>query len=156
MPVLRIGALICAVVLAVAGCSSDSQPSSSEPSASADGGSPADAATPVRGLPDGVDGNTLGTPGAGLSPDGRLWVVTYGSGSSPMAVGEVTAEGQTVDVPLSMGDGSATMDLVPSTSTIDLPDGVDPAETISVVLGELGIVSLDPPTPGQVVWAPAP
>lgn len=110
---------------------------------------------PTSGLPPGVDGteaNPASLPGAGLTTDGRLWVVTFGSGSNPLTVAQVDADRQTVTVHLTQRDGPATADLVPTTTTLELPDGVDPGQPVTVDLPGFGTVELDPPTPGRVVW----
>lgn len=147
----RLGAIMASALLLV-GCSSNSDdPEATDTSSSA---APTPKA-PTMGLPKGVDNNASATAGAGLSPDGKLWVVTYGSSTNPLAVTDVSASGQTVAVELAQADRPATMDLVPSTSTLDLPDGVDPKQPITVVLGKLGSLDLGMAAPGYVTWLPA-
>ncbi len=116
-----------------------------------------DGPTSSAGLPDGVSGNLAGTAGAGLSAaDGPLWVITYGSSTNPLVAGDVSADGQTVTVELTNDeDAPATADLVPTTSLVDLPDGVSTDEPIDVVLGDLGTVLVDPADVGTVVWLDA-
>jgi hypothetical protein len=168
---------VCAAVTVsvLGGCSSDADPIAAGPTATTTAAAPtpttpttpAPATTepdptpaplPTRGLPPGVAGvgaNPTGLPGAGLTSDGRLWVVTYGSSSNPLTVAQVDAQGQTVTVYLTQRDGPARSDLVPTTTTLDLPEGVDPDRAVTVDLPGFGSVELDPPTPGRVVWATA-
>ncbi|MFI5428539.1 hypothetical protein [Aeromicrobium sp. UC242_57] len=82
--------------------------------------------------------------------------MTYGSSTNPLVATDVSGDGQTVTVTLAQRDAPATMDLVPTTSTVALPAGVDVEETVTVVLGELGSVELGGKTaPAGVVWLPA-
>ncbi len=116
-----------------------------------------DLPSPFKGLPDGVQG-TLESPAGVVVPDepGTLWVVTYGSGSNPQLPREVTADGQVITVVLANDEGRpSTMDYVPTTSTIAIPEGVDAAQPIVAVLGDLGHVGVDLSTPGTVSWVPA-
>lgn len=155
MTYVRLGAAVAAAVLLV-GCSSESDNSpADQPKATAAATSAAPAADPpTLGLPEGVDNNGAATAGAGLSPDGKLWIITYGSSSNPLAVTDVSAKGQTVTVGLAQADRPATMDLVPSTSTVALPSGFDTKQPLTIVLGNLGSVELGR-GPGSVVWLPA-
>lgn len=149
MGLTRIATVVLAVLF-LAGCGSNPDIGDPSPSRSSSA-----IAEPVAGLPDGVDGNPTGAPGAGLSDDGRLWIATYGSSSNPLTIAAVSAEAQTVTVTFEQKPGPATMDLVPSTSTVSLPGAVDSELPITVVLGDLGTVRLDPPTPGSIAWLPA-
>lgn len=153
MTYLRLGAAVAAALLLV-GCSSESDqsPSANEETSSASTDTASDA--PVIGLPDGVTENAAGTAGAGLSPDGQLWIVTYGSSTNPLAVKDISSEGQTVTIGLATGDGPATMDMVASTSTVELPTSIKTDTPITVVLTELGSVTIDPSAHGTVVWLP--
>lgn len=151
MALMRIGTIM-VTALFLAGCGSN--PDLGDPAPTPSLGT-SEIAEPAPGLPDGVQGNQVGSPGAGLSDDGKLWIATYGSSSNPLVVADVAADGQTVTVTFEQPSGPATMDLVPSTSTITLPAGVDPDQPISVVLGDAGAVSLDPPEPGSIIWLPA-
>ncbi len=134
-------ALAALAALALTACSDDSD----------------DGPTWSVGLPDGVSENVATTAGAGLSAaDGPLWVITYGSSTNPLVAGDVSADGQTVTVELTNDpDAPATADLVPTTSLVDLPDGVSADEPIDVVLGDLGTVTVDPADVGTVVWLDA-
>lgn len=153
MTYLRLGATVAAALLLV-GCSSGSDgPASDQPDSTATNTAAPAAEAPTMGLPEGVDNNAAATAGAGISPDGKLWIVTYGSSTNPLAVTDVSADGQTVTVGLAQADRPATMDLVPSTSTVALPAGVDPKKPLTVVLGKLG--TLEYVASGQVRWLPA-
>lgn len=89
---------------------------------------------------------------AGDDP-GTIWVVTYGSSSNPAVVRQVTAEGQTVTVQVSAEDGKvSTMDYVPTTSTLVLPDSVDVDQPIEFTLGDFGTVALPSTEPGTTAW----
>lgn len=81
-----------------------------------------------EGLPAGVpDDAAVAEPGWVLGEDGRLAVYAAGSSSCPWRPTAVTADGDRVTVRLEVDGGPAcTMDLVPTTSVVTLPDGVDP------------------------------
>jgi hypothetical protein len=68
----------------------------------------------------------------------------------------VTADGQVITVVLANDEGRpSTMDYVPTTSTIAIPEGVDAAQQIVVVLSDLGQVDVDLSAPGTVSWVTA-
>lgn len=138
------------LLTALAACGSDGD----SPGSAQDSPTPSPTPTPFRGLPDGVKG-TLDS-GAGVvagEEAGTIYVITYGSGSNPAVVRQVSAEGQTVTVQVSAEDGKVqTMDYVPTTSTMTLPDGVDTDQPITFVLGEFGSVTLASTDPGTEAW----
>lgn len=141
--------------LLLAGCSgSDSGPKTTDPSSA----SPAVSSfgAPVKDLPEGVEPNLTGTAGAGIATaNNQLWVFTYGSTSNPLAVVSLSVDGQKISVKLAAKDGPSTMDLVPTTSTVDVPTSVAWAKPIEVDLSGRGVVTLDPTQPGSVAWLPA-
>lgn len=159
-----------ALLLALAGCSSDDAGTDATPSPSASTTAPAaettDAAEPtaeattdqpfVLGLPEGITETPTDTAGgAGWSQEspGDLWVVTYGSSTNPWIASAATADGQTVTITLTEAypGEAATMDYVPSYSLVAAPGGVDPQSVVTLVLGELGTTEItSPTTPGWV------
>ena len=157
----------------VAGCSSDDTPSdgasatqttqapsSDTTTTEAPGTSPDDAAAGslpdgvTVGLPEGVEPPAEASGGAGLGADGAtLWVVTFGSSTNPTVATVESADSSTVTVALNPvdPDGPATADYVPTTTVLDLPDGLDTAAPIQVVLAGTGTVEVDGvDTPGWV------
>ena len=106
-------------------------------------------------LPEGVEAPAEASAGAGLGADGTtLWVVTYGSSTNPTVATLESAESGTVTVSLAPvdPDAPATMDYVPTTTVLELPDGLDSEAPFQVVLGELGSVEVDGvETPGWLV-----
>jgi hypothetical protein len=121
-------------VLLIAGCASSS-PGSTTPSSSA---APSNSSDDGDSGGDGVDLD--GT----LLDDGRMFaVITQGSSSLACIpqVGDVSANGQTVDVTLEdTGDADqiCTDDYVPRASIGALPEGVDPTKeiTLNVTYGD--------------------
>ena len=106
-------------------------------------------------LPEGVEAPAEASAGAGLGADGTtLWVVTYGSSTNPTVATVESAASGTVTVSLAPvdPDAPATMDYVPTTTVLELPDGLDTEAPFQVVLGELGSVEVDGvETPGWLV-----
>jgi len=105
-----------------------------------------------RGLGPGIDGPTEGGTGAAWSAEpGLLFVVTHGSSTCPvLAEPDAEVEGSDVlvtfvDIP---ADTPCTMDYVPSTSVVAVPDDVDPSGEVSVVLGTFGTVVVPPAADG--------
>ena len=90
--------------------------------------------------------------GVGWAPNtpGVMWVMTFGSSSNPLVASEVTADGQTITVPLAemLPGEPASADHVPWTSSITVPASVDPTTPITVVLGDLGSAELT----GSEAW----
>ncbi len=104
------------------------------------------------GLPPGIDAPTEGGTGAAWSAEpGLLLVVTYGSSTCPvLAEADADVRGSDVvvtfvDIP---ADTPCTMDYVPATSVVAVPDDVDPSTEVSVVLGDRGTVVVPPATDG--------
>lgn len=105
-----------------------------------------------KGLGPGIDAPTEGGTGAAWSAEpGLLFVVTYGSSTCPvLAEPDAEVEGGDVvvtfvDIP---ADTPCTMDYVPSTSVVAVPDDVDPSGEVSVVLGTFGTVVVPPAADG--------
>lgn len=108
---------------------------------------------PVRGLPDGVAGDVESPAGVAAGDDGAIYVITYGSSTNPAVVREFVVDGQDVSVDVSPLEGRpATMDFVPTTSTIQLPESVDLGQPITFELGEFGSITLDSGEPGTTAW----
>ncbi|MFC8921217.1 hypothetical protein [Cellulosimicrobium sp. NPDC057127] len=122
-------------------------------------GMPLEAGARGRGLPPGVDGPVDGGTGAAWSAEpGLLYVVTYGSSGCPTVAepdasvrdGEVVVT--FVDIP---PDVACTMDFVPATSVVEVPDEVDASTEVRVVLGDQGTVVVPPAVEGRtgpVAW----
>ena len=104
------------------------------------------------GLPPGVDAPTEGGTGAAWSAEpGLLYVVTYGSSTCPLlAEADASVEGSDVAVAFDEvpADAVCTMDYVPATSVVQVPDDVDPSAEVSVVLGDRGTVVVPPAADG--------
>lgn len=117
---------------------------------------------PFRGLPPGVEdqlsasGTDDTSGGAGYADvDGYLWVVTYGSSSNPDLPVDVQAVDQTITLEISnIPDSVSTMDFVPTTSTVAIPDEVSLDEPIEVVFADRGVLTLDPTAEERFVWLP--
>lgn len=117
------------------------------------------AGSSVVGLPDDLAAPPVdATAGAArTSDDGLLYVVTLGSGSCPaVADPTATASGDgTVAVTFpALGDGPCTMDWVPATTVVALPDGVAPDSDLTVTIGDLGTVTL-PAGSQEPAWVQA-
>ncbi|MBD8079355.1 hypothetical protein IF651_09850 [Cellulosimicrobium arenosum] len=115
-----------------------------------------------RGLPPGVDGPADGGTGAAWSAEpGLLYVVTSGSSTCPL-VAEPDAsvrEGEVVVTFEDLPDGPCTMDYVPTTSVVAVPDEVDASTGVTIVLGREGTVAVGPAVPGatgEATWVDAP
>lgn len=114
------------------------------------------------GLPDGVTPpDDSGSPGAGWAPDdGLLYVVTFGSSTCPVvAEPEATLAGSTLTVAVgATSDGPCTMDLVPTTSVVGVPDDVDEDAPVTVDLGDDVVLDVQPRSAagsaGPITWAP--
>jgi hypothetical protein len=106
-----------------------------------------------KGLPPGADAPTEGGTGAAWSAEpGLLLVVTFGSSTCPvLAEDDAAVEGSDVvvsfvDIP---ADTACTMDYVPATSVVAVPDDVDASADVSVVLGDHGTVVVPPSAEGS-------
>ncbi|MBO0609580.1 hypothetical protein [Myceligenerans salitolerans] len=111
------------------------------------------------GLPEGVEGSTSSPAGAAWSPEpGLIYVVTNDSSSCPIIAEQTATEqdGQVVVGLLPRRDGMCTMDWVPTTSVVRMPDGVEDGAAVTVRLGDKG--TLDLPArekdgdPGPIAW----
>lgn len=117
------------------------------------------------GLPAGTEEpDATGVPGAGwTAEDGLLYVVTYGSSTCPLVAepdATVSASGSVVVTFVPLPDSPCTMDLVPTTSVVEVPSEVDAAAPVAVDLGEAGTVDVEPRpsagTAGPIAWAAPP
>ncbi|GIG36859.1 hypothetical protein [Cellulomonas pakistanensis] len=105
------------------------------------------AGSSVVGLPDGLDAPPVDAAAgaARTSDDTLLYVVTWGSSTCPqVADPEASADGDgVVRVTFAEpGDGPCTMDYVPATSVVALPDATAPDADLTVAVGEWGEVAL--------------
>ncbi|WP_265522904.1 hypothetical protein [Oerskovia flava] len=101
----------------------------------------------------GVPGlSTDGTGGTGwgaawTADDDLVYVVASASSTCPL-VAEAEAERHGEEVVVSFlekaDDGRCTRDLVPVTTVVRLPPGVDPADGLDLVVGDLGTVRMPP------------
>lgn len=112
-------------------------PTDATPDATTDPGVPSVAETTFPGAPDGVTGEES-TVLPGDDPR-QVQVVTFGSSTCPVVPTDVTwdADAAVLRVTLSDGeayDGACTMDLVPSTSVVALPDDAPDAAGLTVEL----------------------
>ncbi|GAB3175359.1 hypothetical protein GCM10027059_48910 [Myceligenerans halotolerans] len=112
-----------------------------------------------RGLPEGLEGSTSSPAGAAWSPEpGLIYVVTNDSSSCPIiAEQEATDEGGEVVVGLlPRQDGMCTMDWVPTTSVVQVPDSVEDGASVPVHLGDKGTLELPAREtdgePGPIAW----
>lgn len=140
-----------ALTLLLAGCASSADPGAQEtsspptPSASAtpddlDGApTPAPAVATVRpGAPDGVTGEDVAVV-AGDDPR-ELQVVTFGSSTCPVVPTDVTWDGDAGVLRITLSGPTeytrpCTMDLVPTTSVVELPADAPDAHGLSVDVG---------------------
>ena len=136
------------------------EPTEGTPSMAPDAASmPIEAGATGKGLPSGVDGLTEGGTGAAWSAEpGLLYVVTYGSSTCPL-VAEPDATVQGSDVVVTFveipADSVCTMDLVPATSVVAVPDDVDASAEVTAVLGDQGSVVVPPAVDGatgEAAW----
>ena len=91
---------------------------------------------------------------ARTSDDGLIAIVTYGSSTCPQvpdtpATGSDSAVTVTFPEPT---DGPCTMDYVPATTVVALPEGVADGD-LTVTIGEIGTVTL-PAGSTEPVWVP--
>jgi len=118
----------------------------------------------ARGLPEGAEGTFDSPAGAAWAPErGVLLVVTYGSSSCPRlaeAEGAWDDAHEALDVGLVDPDpGPCTMDYAPTTSAVAVPSDADAGEPVTVRLGDLGTVQVEPRAKdgeaGPVAWVEA-
>jgi hypothetical protein len=105
------------------------------------------AGSSVVGLPDGLASPPVdAVAGAARTEDDTLlYVVTYGSGSCPGVADATTTDPGDGTVAVTFpepGDGPCTMDWVPATTVVALPDGVASDGELTVQIGDLGQVTL--------------
>lgn len=141
------------IAMFTAACADDDT-AGSAPSPSA---SPSASPSVMPGLPDGVKQQPNSPAGVVTGHDpGSVWVITFGSSTNPAIARKVTAEGQTVTVDVSAEPNKpSTMDLVPTSTEIRLPDSVSLEEPATFVLGDFGTVKLDLSTPDAEAWVDA-
>ncbi|NKY38215.1 hypothetical protein [Cellulomonas septica] len=116
------------------------------------------------GLPEGVTPpDDSGSPGAGWAPDdGLLYVITFGSSTCPIVTEpEATVAGGTLTVTVAAtSQGPCTMDFVPTTSVVGVPDDVDESAPVTVDLGDQVVLDVQPRSAagaaGPITWAPTP
>lgn len=107
------------------------------------------------GLPEGVTQDKSASIGAGVDSDGNLVVVSVGSSSNPLRVTEATLEGHEIELDIDSEEGKpATMDLVPTTSTVVFPGGLPTSGTLRVELDDFGTVSVEA-SKGSFTWLAA-
>ena len=130
--------LILALSLSACGKSGDNPGSDETPT-------PIATPEPFKGLPEGATPPQNVVSGVVAGDDDReVFVVTFGSSTNPAVVNQVTAEGQKVTVQVSAIDGKiATMDFVPTTSTIYLPESVDNSKPVEFDMGDFRPLTLD-------------
>lgn len=105
-------------------------------------------ATVERDMPAWVEVSLSSPSGAGVDEDGNLVIVTMGSSTNPLVLTSISVEGQTITAAIENDpDKPATMDLVPTTSSIPLPKTVSTDEPITVDLGDWGPVVIEPGPP---------
>jgi hypothetical protein len=117
---------------------------SSAPIGSATGSTPTVSHT--KGLPATVTPtDTSGQSIIGWSGPGQMYLVTFGSGSCPKLPTSVTATGtnQLTIATAPSSDGPCTMDFGPTTSVVDVPQGIDDTKPVQVTID--GIASTVPP-----------
>lgn len=114
----------------------------SAPAGSATGSTPSH----TKGLPPTVTPtDTAGASLVGWTGPGRMYLVTYGSGSCPKLPTSVTTTGsnQLTITTASTSDGPCTMDFGPTTSAVDVPQGIDGTKPVQVTVD--GVASTVPP-----------
>jgi hypothetical protein len=151
-----------AVLLLLAGCAGGDDPgegttaiTTPTPSASDAAALELTAGSSTIGLPAelGTAPTDSAAGAARTTDDGLIAVVTFGSSTCPQ-VPESPATGTdgavTVTFPTPT-DGPCTLDYVPATTVIALPDGVRADSDLDVTIGDLGSVTL-PAGSTEAVW----
>lgn len=126
-------------------------PRNVKPKVKADAIDPLEAGATGTGLPKGLKGSSSSPAGAAWSPEaGLIYVVTNDSSSCPIIAGPTaTLDGDEVVVELlPRRDGMCTMDWVPTTSVVQVPDDVADGAAFSVRLGDKGVADVDERGPG--------
>lgn len=113
------------------------------------------------GVPEGATPpDDSGSPGAGwTADDGLLYIVTFGSSTCPLVAEPqaVLDEGSLQITFADVPEGPCTMDFVPTTSVVSVPDDVDESAPITVLIAEGQVVEVQPRPaegePGPIAWA---
>jgi hypothetical protein len=138
-----VGLLVLAGALTACGTSAaPGNAPSSAPAGSATGSTPSHTkGVPPTVTPTGTAGQSL----VGWTGPGRMYLVTYGSGSCPKLPTSVSATGgnQLTITTASTSDGPCTMDFGPTTSVVDVPPGIDETKPMQVTVD--GVASTVPP-----------
>lgn len=96
-----------------------------------------------KGLPAGVEPATDGGVGVGVTTDGTLQIITFGSSSNPMVVTEATLEGTEIEVELGNDTNKpSTMDFVPTTSTVTFEGGLAEGKQFKVDIDDVGEITV--------------
>ncbi|MEV7973918.1 hypothetical protein [Cellulomonas sp. NPDC089187] len=116
------------------------------------------AGSTVIGLPTGVDpaANDATAGALRTEEDGLIAVITFGSSTCPQ-VPEPLATGADGTVTVAFPeptDGPCTLDYVPATTVVALPDGGDTGGDLTVTIGDFGSVTLPAESTG-VEWVAA-
>ncbi len=133
--------LLAAVLTACGTSSAPGTAPSSAPAGSATGST----LSHTKGLPPTVTPtDTAGQSLVGWTGPGRMYLVTYGSGSCPKLPTSVSATGNQLTITTALSsDGPCTMDFGPTTSVVDVPQGIDDALPVQVTID--GVASTVPP-----------
>ena len=138
-----VGLLVLAGTLSA--CGTTAAPGSAPSSAPA-GSATGSTVSHTKGLPPTVTpSDTAGQSLVGWTGPGRMYLVTYGSGSCPKLPTGVSASGgnQLTITTASTSDGPCTMDFGPTTSVVDVPQGIDDTKPVQVTVD--GVASNVPP-----------
>ena len=128
----------------LAGCGTATTPSAPAPTAgSATGSTPTVSHT--KGLPSSVTvTDTSGQSQVGWFGPGQMCLVTYGSSTCPRVPTSVTsAAGNRLTITTApSSDGPCTMDFGPTTSVVDVPQGISDTQPVQVTVD--GVASTVP------------
>lgn len=143
---MRLGRTAPILLLAVAaGCGTASTPSAPATTAgSATGSTPTVSHT--KGLPPSITiTDTSGQSVVGWLGAGQMYLVTYGSSTCPRLPTSVTAAaGNRLTITTApTSDGPCTMDFGPTTSVVDVPQGISDTQPVQVTVD--GVASTVPP-----------
>jgi hypothetical protein len=124
---------------ALSGCGSTATPGAAAPTSATTGSTMASTPTVshTKGLPGTVTPtDTAGRSIVGWSGAGRMYLVTFGSGSCPKLPTSVSATGSSrlIVTTASSSDGPCTMDFGPTTSVVDVPLGIDDTKPVEVTV----------------------
>jgi hypothetical protein len=124
------------VVAVLAGCGTATTPSAPATTAGSATGSPP-SVSHTKGLPASVSvTDASGQSLVGWLGPGRMYLVTYGSSTCPRLATSVTAaSGNRLTITTApSSDGPCTMDFGPTTSVVDVPQGIDDTHPVSVTV----------------------